>query len=571
MERLSRPIEQLKDHYSVVVVGSGYGGGIAASRLARAGQQVCVLERGREIQPGEYPTTLAQATPEFQVDTALARVGSRLGLFDLRVNPDINVLVGCGLGGTSLINANVGLRPEPRVFDDPHWPQAIRDDLDGGVNAGYRHAEEMLRPTPYPDDFPPLAKLQALEKSAQALGQRFYRPPLYVTFQDGVNHVGVEQHRCVLCGDCVSGCNYGAKNTVLMNYLPDAKNHGAEIFTGVSVRYLAREVDRWVIHYQHLESGHEGLDAPTRTLTADIVVLGAGTLGSTEILLRSKAKGLPLSDQVGQRFSGNGDFLGFSYNGASRINATGFGDLPPGQIDPVGPNITGIIDIREQSRLTDGFVIEDAAAPGAVRSLLPEIYASAAATSGQNTVDDLADRLMQDERVAESLIKGPYHGAVLNTQIFLIMSHDDGAGRLYLDGDRLRVNWSGVGDQPIYQKVDQRLLEATKPLRGIYMPNPFWKNLAGHNLTTVHPLGGCVMSEDAATGVVNHKGQVFAGSLGDVVHPGLYVADGAIVPTALGVNPSLTICALAERVCALLAQDRGWSIDYSLPASGGQR
>src|SRR5579859_3011057 len=110
MARLSSPPEQIKGHYGVVVVGSGYGGGIAASRLARAGRRVCVLERGREIQPGEYPRKLEETVPEFQVDTELGTVGSRTALFDLHVNADINVMVGCGLGGTSLINANVGLR-----------------------------------------------------------------------------------------------------------------------------------------------------------------------------------------------------------------------------------------------------------------------------------------------------------------------------------------------------------------------------------------------------------------------------------------------------------------------------
>ncbi|HEX5416766.1 MAG TPA: GMC family oxidoreductase N-terminal domain-containing protein, partial [Chloroflexota bacterium] len=370
MAGLSSSGANLGDAYEVVVVGSGYGGGIAASRLARAGRQVCLLERGREFPTGEFPRTQDEATREFQVDTSLGVIGSRLGLYDLRVNDDINVFFGCGLGGTSLINANVGLRPELRVFEDPRWPRAIRDDLDRGVAAGYRRAEEMLQPTPYPEDGPPLAKLAALEASAKAMGQPFYRPPLYVTFADRVNPVGVAQKACVLCGDCITGCNHGAKNTVVMNYLPDAKNHRAEIFTGVSVRYLERKDGRWLVHYQLLASGAEPLDAPTRVVAAAIVVLAAGTLGSTEILLRSRERGLPLSDQLGERFSGNGDYLAFSYNGASVVNATGFGDLPLGQIPPVGPNIAGIIDLREQPTLRDGLVVEEGVAPGAVSSTL---------------------------------------------------------------------------------------------------------------------------------------------------------------------------------------------------------
>ena len=224
MRRLSSPITQLQNHYTVVVVGSGYGGGIAASRLARAGQTVCVLERGREFQPGEYPDTLAEMTREAQLDTPQAHIGTRTGLYDFRFNDDINVFLGCGLGGTSLVNANVSLPPERRVLEDPRWPQALRDDIDTRLAEGFRRATDMLKPLPYPADRPTLPKQDALERSSTEFGGHFSRPPINVTFQDGVNHVGVEQHTCVLCGDCVSGCNHGAKNTVLMNYLPDARN-----------------------------------------------------------------------------------------------------------------------------------------------------------------------------------------------------------------------------------------------------------------------------------------------------------------------------------------------------------
>src|SRR5580704_17463956 len=118
MPRLSSSIDGIKPHYTVVVVGSGYGGGIAASRMARAGQAVCVLERGKEFQPGEYPDTQLRAAEEMQIDTPAAHVGCKTGLYDFRVNDDMNVFLGCGLGGTSLVNANVSLRAEPRIFPD---------------------------------------------------------------------------------------------------------------------------------------------------------------------------------------------------------------------------------------------------------------------------------------------------------------------------------------------------------------------------------------------------------------------------------------------------------------------
>src|SRR5215472_5332397 len=163
MGRLSSPVETLKDHYAVVVIGSGYGAAIAASRMARAGQQVCILERGREFQPGEYPSRSTEAVAEFQAHAPdFPQWGSRTGLYDMHIHPDINVFVGCGLGGTSLVNANVALRAEPRVFDDTRWPKGLRDDLSTLIEEGYRHAEDMLKPKPYPDSYPPLHKLEAL-------------------------------------------------------------------------------------------------------------------------------------------------------------------------------------------------------------------------------------------------------------------------------------------------------------------------------------------------------------------------------------------------------------------------
>ena len=571
MTRLSSPVVDIKNHYTVVVVGSGYGGGIAASRLARAGQQVCLLERGKEFQPGEYPNTLGSALPEAQVDSPQGHVGSRTGLYDFRVNPHINVFQGCGLGGTSLVNANVLLQAEPRVFDDPRWPQELRQDLKTGLEQGYQRALEMLKPMPYPAGSPILPKLEANLKSGAQLQEKNYRTPIAVTFATGINHVGVQQHACTLCGDCVTGCNYGAKNTTLMNYLPDARNHGAEIFTQVAVRRLERNDEKWVVHYQLLNTGRENFDAPDLFLTADVVVLAAGSLGSTEILLRSQAQGLPLSNQLGQRFTGNGDVLGFGYNTDQVINAVGFGNRAPQGRPPVGPCITSIIDAREQPNLNDGLVIEEGSIPGGLSSFLAPAFAAGARLIGRDTDRGFWDHVKEQFRVWSSLFRGPYHGAVKHSQIYLIMAHDDGAGRMYLADDRLRIDWPGVGEQPIFTTASQRLGEATKALGGTYIKNPTWSRHTDHNVVTVHPLGGCVMGQDATSGVVNHKGQVFAGPSGDQVYPDLYVADGSVIPRSLGVNPLLTICAVAERNCALLARDRNWHVDYQLPSAPSQR
>ena len=230
--RLSSPLESMRSRYDVVVVGSGYGGGVAACRLARAGRKVCVLERGRELQPGDYPNDTLSMLQEIQVDTKPARLGSSSALFDVRVYDDINVAVGCGLGGTSLINAGLVLRPDPRVFQGARWPAQLADET--RLDVYFERAKAMLRPAVYPEHLPPLTKFKAIERSARGMQLPFSRLPMLVNFEalpGGVNHVGVPQAACVACGDCITGCNYGAKNTVLMNYLPDAVNNGAEIFT----------------------------------------------------------------------------------------------------------------------------------------------------------------------------------------------------------------------------------------------------------------------------------------------------------------------------------------------------
>ncbi len=570
MTRLSISITDIKDHYTVVVVGSGYGGSIAASRFARAGQSVCLLERGREFSPGEFPRTLPDAAKEMQVDLpegSASLKGSRTGLYDFRVNEDINIFLGCGLGGTSLVNANVALEAEKRVFEDVCWPKEILADYDTLVAQDYQRAREMLRPTPYPETYPKLPKLEAHAKSAAEVGGNFYKPPITVTFQDGVNHVGVDQSACTNCGDCVTGCNYGSKNTLAMNYLPDARNFGAEIFTCVSVRRLERLNGKWLVHFQVLESGREKFDAPTQFVSADIVVLAAGSLGSTEILLRSKASGLPLSNKLGHNFTGNGDVLAFGYNCDEEIRGVGHGHMEASSRKPVGPTITGIIDRREKSVLNEGMVIEEGAMPGPLALFYPKILSGAAKAFGKDTDKGVWDFVRERTRELESLISGAYKGSVANTQTYLVMAHDDAAGRMTLEDDRLRVSWPKVGQQPILKKVNELLEQATKALGGIMTPNPMWTDLLGKKLITVHPLGGCGMGASAQQGVVNHKGQVFSGVHGDSVHEGLYVCDGAVIPRSLGVNPFLTIAALSERTLRFATQERNWTIDYSLPSN----
>ena len=561
MPRLSSPLSELKEHYSVVVVGSGYGGAIAASRLTRAGQSVCVLERGREFQPGEYPDTEDEVLAEVQAALPAGHVGSHRAIYDFNVNPDVNVFVGCGLGGTSLINANVAVRPDPRVFDDARWPLAFRNDA-ASLEDGYQRAAEMLRPATYPAQYPALPKLQALERSAAHLHQICSRVPITVNFTEGANPAGISQHPCMLCGDCMTGCNYGAKNTLLFNYLPDARGFGAEIYTGIQVRRLERKDGRWLVHYHAFDSGLENNVEPLRTVSADIVVLAAGSLGSTEILLRSQAAGLPLSSQVGQRFSGNGDFIGFSTGCDTEIRGVGYGHRDPRDMEAVGPAVTGRIDIPGAT-VDENIVIHEIATPGAVSGLLPVALANAASALGRDTVEQA---MAADESEVESVFTGPYETLANETQAYLVTTHEQRTGAMRLENDRLRIDWPHAGDQPIFKTVNDALAEAARALGGKHLINPVWSTVFNRDLITLHPLGGCPMADDAAHGAVNHKGQAFASREGAAVHDGLYVFDGSTIPRSLGAAPLLTISALAERACAWMAKDRGWHIDYGRPS-----
>lgn len=576
LSRLSSPIQELSGHADVVVVGSGYGGAITASRLSRAGQQVWILERGRELHPGEFPDTPPEALTNGQVRMEWADLGNRTGLFDIRTDGDINVLMGCGLGGTSLINANVALQADPWVFTQDCWPKELRENPDeppkepAELDPYYQLARAMLSPRRLPEDFRDLPKLKALAASAARLDTKVELLPVNVTFDTGPNAAGIQQKGCTMCGDCVSGCNEGSKNSLLMNYLPDAVGNGAKVFTKVSVHHLSHRDGQWVLHCELLDTGQELFHAPYREITAGIVVLAAGSLGSTEILKRSEVKGLSLSGALGTRFTGNGDVLGFSFNGDGPIDGLGWGPRRPdrgGKHDNrtprVGPCITAAIDLRKGKK-DQGIIIEDGSLPGALAPALLTAFERADQLGGTDTEPGLLSEFGESARKIQSLVRGPYTGAIRNTLTYLVMSHDGADGRLVLDGDHISVSWPDVDKRPIFTKIGADLEAAAAAQKATYVENPLRK-LMGNRLTTVHPLGGCPMGEDATSGVVNHKGQVFKGVAGTEVYESLYVSDGAVIPTSLGVNPLMTISALAERAAFHMADDRGWAIDYTKP------
>jgi len=553
MRMLSRSADQIQAHYSAVVIGSGYGGAIAAARIARAGRDVCVLERGKELHPGEYPNSALSAARQIQVHTAKADHGAPLGMFDFQVGPDVTVLTGCGLGGTSLINASVALEPSDSVFADDRWPAPLREhpqELRPFMGA----ARHMLGSNPYPRSWPDVPKLRALERAAAGLGREVIRPDLNVTFTSGPNAAGVRQNACNLCGDCCSGCNYGAKNSVLMNYLPDAYAHGAHIVTEVGVQSVKRCQGTWRVSFDVL--GGESAGA-SRFVTADVVVLAAGTLGSTEILLRSRELGLPVSDRLGHGFSGNGDVLAFAYDTDEPVLDVGLADRVPRADTAVGPTIMGLIDLRgPDTGLDDALIIEDGAIPGALAAVIPLVLGA----SSDSVPEAAARRLRELAGIAFGSRRGP----VGRTLTYLVMSTDDSGGQITMENDRIQVVWPDCGEQPAFARDNAILAEATRALHGTETPDPLWAWTHDRSLISVHPLGGCVMADDAEGGVVDHKGRVFD-PVGGGVHDGLYVCDGSVIPCALDANPSLTISAIAERTAALLIEDRQWAAPEASP------
>ena len=514
MSRLARSLDRLAPHYDVVVVGSGYGGGVAASRLARAGKRVCVLERGREFVTGEFPTRFPDLRGEMQLSGKRMRVGPATGLYDVRFGEDMHVLIGCGLGGGSLINAGVALRPDKRVFRDPVWPDEICRD--GLLDESYARAARWVRPARDPRAAEH-DKFRALHRASVALGKAPVHAPVVVGFEATVNPAGVAQPACTRCGDCCGGCNVGAKNTVALTYLPDAARHGAEIFTHARALHLAKTADGWQVHFERQDAMGSGI------VSADIVVLAAGSLGSTEILLRSRERGLPLSDRLGRSFSANGDIIAFGYGAKLPVNAIGVGH--PAKFDgvDVGACVSGQIEIVDDTDLARSLTIQEGVLPSALAPLLPALFIPNGRLLG----------------ALKSLIAGVYRGPFASLQTFFAVSHDSGSGRLLLDEDRLSLIWPGAKDEPVYARLDAALEALVGHGGGSYVKNPLAGTMMGHQPATAHPLGGCGMGRERNDGVVDHKCRVFdatANRQATDVHEGLYVIDGAIMPRSLGVE-----------------------------------
>jgi cholesterol oxidase len=543
---LSTPWENRQNTYDIVVIGSGYGGAITAARLATAGlnpkPSICILERGKEWRPGDYPEAPLDVAQTLRSD------GNPLGLYELLNYPDISVIKGSGLGGTSLINANVAIIPDEEVFGQFKWPSAIHyNDL----LPYYYRARTVLAANPHPDALK-LAKVQALNRRAVEIGTTAQALNIVVNFTiDGPNPYGVQQKPCVNCGNCVTGCNVGAKNTLYMNYLPMAQQAGATILTQAKVEWLEKAAaGGWIIHGKYVKTGGGSEEF---TMNAGEVVLSAGSLNSTEILLRSEMHGLPVSPALGTKFSSNGDFFGLTYNSQYETDVLGYNyKTPPeaGASPSPGPNIVGLVKYNGTLPEAQRIAVEDFSFPSASVDAAKAVFG---AIQGQDTVTsneaDQRARLLRDLNPTNR--QHDPGGAMNHSMLYLVMGQDNARGLILFDkpllepDGRIQISWDQAGQQQIFTRMNEELRRHAHALSGSFISNPTWSFFKLGHLITAHPLGGCPMGDDYLQGAVDSFGRVFAGD--GTVHQGLYVTDGSIVPSALGVNPFLTISALTER------------------------
>ncbi len=518
--------------FGVVVIGSGYGAAICAARLSnrlRVGHRICVIERGKEWVPGTFPDSTKEVfgnTRNIMTGPKKGELNNPLGLYNVMMNDEINVLSGNGLGGGSLINASIALRPNHEVFEQKEWPKALRDVsvLDPYYKMVARQMS--LAVTPFDQTAKVRVRRQAAERISQERGF-FDRSNVSVMYDyrhldDRMrNPQGMIQRPCTLCGDCITGCNVGAKNTLLMNYLPVAKHNGTEFYTQCEVDSIEKHNGYYrlnLIHFEETKSGE--IRRHPVSITSRMVVVGAGSPGSAMILMNSQRDGFAFSPALGYNWSGNGDTIGFVIDMQGPTNIGGFGayssqrdECRPG----VGPTVQTSLNYYSNQALFRRLLVQDAAIPRGVGNLLTFL---------------LGDKELN------------------NSMVMLGMGHDGANGRIIKKEGRFQVSWPGLRDSDYRKMVFEEFERLAAAHGGRY------KRLKafGYNLVTVHPLGGCGMSDSPEFGTTNHLGQVYDGNLCQgpdgkaLVHDGLYVADGSVIPTALGVNPYMTIGALGERI-----------------------
>jgi cholesterol oxidase len=550
--------------FDVVVIGSGFGGAITGCRLAEAGCKVLILERGRrwsfeEKNANFFPRKIEDPDRWFWDESDPAR---RHGWIDLRTFPGMSVAQGAGVGGGSLIYANISVEAPAHAFEDhaglPPWPGSIRKpELQPYYDAVGR--EMKVRTVP---DGQWSTRTHLMREAAEAIGRgdRFRPIPLAVNFDDELsfdpsspdrprrdagslrpNEYGIMQGTCYHCGHCDIGCDVNARHTLDLNYLPRAERNGAEIRDMHRVRDLVPSGSGYEVHYERIDSPRY----PRGRVGAGMVIVAAGSLGSTELLLRCRdvTGGLRgLSPALGRNWSSNGDFLTPAFYPDREAMPSPSEGLP----------ISCAIDFLDRSEGGQSFWIQDGGFPDLLAQYVEKVGVTPHGMRAWLLVASIKMAMGMPAPPDSPAVGVRRAAPVSRIMPWFAQAVDASDGTLSLKrrwrlfGRReLYLDWDVERSRPAIEAVvamHERLSEATG---GRALVPPSWKILG--DLVTPHPLGGCGMADSPARGVVDDEGQVFG-------HPRLYVADGAIFPRAIGVNPSRTIGALAERIAAKIVE-----------------
>lgn len=570
---------ELTERFDALVIGSGFGGSVVAYRLANAGKSVCLLERGKPYPPGSFARTPYEMRNNFWDPSEQG-----YGLYNIWSFRGMSAVVSAGLGGGSLIYANVLIRKDADWFEDPllshgTWPVS-RIELDPHYDA----VERILDPHVYPSEYQHDNKTAAMRHAATTLGipvtagngdpsePQWYLPNLAITFKvpgaaapeparvfdPGNNYHCAPRETCRLCGECDVGCTYGAKNTLDYTYITLAKEAGADIRTlAEATSFLPEDGGYKVTYVAHNVSQRTTPGQPskqTKTIFAKKLVISAGTFGSTYLLLKMKAAGvLPLlSDRLGTRFSGNGDLLMFatrckdSSGEPRRLNASRA---------PVITSTFRFPDTRDNPNAARGLYLQDAGYPLAldyVWELLDKgiLFRLVRFVGHFIKLWITGDARSEIDRQLEYAVGS---GTLSSTSMPLLgMGRDVADGVMSVKNDPktkvplLQLSWSDAASRGYMKNAFDRTREVARALGGRYTTNPLTSLF--NKLITVHPLGGCPMGRNDTEGVVDAYGQVFS-------YHGLYVVDGSIMPGPVGANPSFTIAALANRASDAILND----------------
>ncbi|HKT01294.1 MAG TPA: GMC family oxidoreductase [Rugosimonospora sp.] len=502
----------------VVIVGSGFGGSVAALRAAEKGYRVAVLEAGRRFSDDELPKT------SWRLRRFLWAPGLRwFGIQRISLLRNVMVLSGAGVGGGSLVYANTLYRPLAPFYADAQWSH-ITDWADE-LAPWYDQAERMLGVNTYPRT---TASDQAMRTVAERMGvgHTYHPTPVGIYFGESgrdpyFGGAGPVRNSCLHCGACMTGCRHNAKNSLVKNYLYFAERLGATVHPLTTVTSIRPTGDGYEVHTRRTG----GL--ARQTFRAKQVILAAGALGTQRLLHRMKVDGvLPgLSDRLGA---------------LTRTNSEA---------------ILGARSLAEKTDYTDGAAITSSFHPDENTHIEPVRYGRGANLMGllQTVLVD-GDRWRPLRFLQVFASRLPTHLRVLSirrwserTVIALVMQSLDNSltvhyGRSWYGRRRLssrqghgapNPRWIPAGNQAV------RLL--AEEIGGV--PGGSWPDVFNIPLTA-HILGGAVVGDSRDTGVIDPYHRVWG-------YPGLSVVDGASVSANLGVNPSLTITALAERAMSL--------------------